>query len=49
MDFHVITPREQQLVMQTCNGQVVKVLPAPPSSLPVDAAPVLPPQGKCMG
>jgi hypothetical protein len=34
MDFHVITAREQQLVMQTWNGQVVKVLPAPSSSLP---------------
>lgn len=39
MDFHVITAREQKLVMQTTAGQVVKVLPAPLSSLPADGAP----------
>jgi hypothetical protein len=38
MDFHVITPAEAQLVMQTAAGHVVRVLPAPVSSLPgVDA------------
>ncbi len=42
LDFHVITAREQQLVMQTRDGQVVKVLPAPRSSLPVDGAPAPP-------
>lgn len=42
LDFHVITPLEQQLVMQTRDGRVVQVLPAPPSSLPVDAAPAPP-------
>ena len=39
MDFHVITAREQKLVMQTVAGHVVKVLPAPPSSLPADGTP----------
>ena len=39
LDFHVITAQEQKLVMQTAAGHVVKVLPAPPSSLPADGAP----------
>lgn len=39
MDFHVITAREQQLVMQTAAGHVVTVLPAPKSSLPARAPP----------
>lgn len=39
MDFYVITAREQQLVMQTAAGHVVKVLPAPQSSLPACAPP----------
>lgn len=35
MDFHVITPTEQQLVMQTTEGGYVhQVWPAPSSSLP---------------
>lgn len=42
MDFHVITAREQKLVMQTVAGQVVKVLPAPPSSLPAGGMPLRP-------
>ena len=42
LDFHVITAREQKLVMQTWNGQVVKVLSAPPSSLPAGGAPARP-------
>ena len=46
LDFHVITAREQKLVMQTAAGQVVKVLPAPPSSLPADGAPAPPAPGK---
>lgn len=40
MDFHVITPAEEQLVMRTEDGRVVQVLPTPPSSLPPAAAPV---------
>jgi hypothetical protein len=36
MDYHVITPFEEQLVMQTEGSQVVEVWPAPPSSLPAD-------------
>jgi hypothetical protein len=39
MDFHVITPAEDQLVMRTQDGHVVLVLPAPQSSLPPAAAP----------
>jgi hypothetical protein len=40
MDYHVITPTEQQLVMQTTEGGYVhQVWPAPPSSLPGGAAP----------
>ena len=38
MDYHVITPAESQLVMQTEDGRVVAVLPAPSSSLPSGAA-----------
>ena len=38
MDYHVITPAETQLVMQTEDGRVVVVLPAPVSSLPRAAA-----------
>jgi hypothetical protein len=34
MDYHVSTPAETQLVMQTADGRVVLVLPAPVSSLP---------------
>jgi len=37
MEFHVITPQEHGLVMQTEEGRVVEVWPAPASSLPVDA------------
>lgn len=37
MDYHVITPAEAQLVMQTEDGRVVLVLPAPVSSLPSGA------------
>jgi hypothetical protein len=36
MDYHVSTPAETALVMQTEDGRVVQVLPAPPSSLPGD-------------
>ena len=39
MDYHVITPAGSQLVMQTEDGRVVAVLPAPASSLPGGAAP----------
>lgn len=40
MDSHVITPTEQQLIMQTTDtGHVHQVWPAPPSSLPGGAAP----------
>jgi hypothetical protein len=46
MDFHVITPSEEQLVMATEDGRVVEVWPAPPSSLPNAAAPVQPAPGK---
>jgi hypothetical protein len=45
MDFHVSTPVETELVMETENGRVVEVWPAPPSSLPA-AAPVPPAPGK---
>jgi hypothetical protein len=45
MDFHVITPAGSALVMQTEEGRVVQVLPAPASSLPV-AAPAQPAPGK---
>jgi hypothetical protein len=34
MDYHVSTPAETQLVIQTADGRVVMVLPAPSSSLP---------------
>jgi hypothetical protein len=35
MDFHVITPTEEKLVMQTTEGGYVhRVFSAPPSSLP---------------
>jgi hypothetical protein len=47
MDFHVITPTEQQLVMQTTDGgDVAQVLPAPVSSLPAGAAPAPAAPGK---
>lgn len=46
MDYHVITPAETQLVMQTEDGRVVHVLPAPMSSLPRAAAPVPAAPGK---
>jgi hypothetical protein len=40
MEFHVITPTEQQLIMRTTEGGGVhQVWPAPPSSLPGGAAP----------
>lgn len=42
MDYHVITLAESQLVMQTADGRVVLVLPAPGSSLPGAAAPTEP-------
>jgi hypothetical protein len=42
MDYHVITPAETQLVMQTEEGRVVQVLPAPPSSLPGALPPQVP-------
>jgi hypothetical protein len=37
MDYHVSTPAETQLVMQTEDGRVVQVLPAPTSSLPASS------------
>jgi hypothetical protein len=43
MDFHVITPTEEQLVMRTERGHVVLVLPAPQSSLPPSLLPVAAP------
>ena len=46
MDYHVITPAESQLVMQTEDGRVVVVLPAPVSSLPIGAAPAPAAPGK---
>jgi hypothetical protein len=46
MDYHVITPAESQLVMQTADGRVVLVLPAPGSSLPAAAAPAEPAPGR---
>ena len=46
MDFHVITPAEDALVMRTEDGRVVQVLPTPPSSLPGGAAPAQPTPGK---
>lgn len=46
MDYHVSTPAETQLVMQTTDGRVVQVLPAPPSSLPGGAAPAQPGPGR---
>lgn len=45
MDFYVITPTEEQLVMRTVGGHVVLVLPAPLSSLPPAAAPAPPGPG----
>jgi len=39
MHYHVTTPAETQLAMQTEAGHVVRVLPAPPSSLPPAVAP----------
>lgn len=42
MDYHVITPAEEALVMETEDGRVVEVWPAPPSSLPHNAAPAQP-------
>lgn len=42
MDYHVITPTESRIVMQTESGRVVRVLPAPPSSLPGGAVSVPP-------
>ena len=41
MDFHVITPAEEALVMETEDGRVVEVWPAPTSSLP-DGVPFVP-------
>jgi hypothetical protein len=35
MDFHILTPAGEQLVMRTEEGRVVLVLPAPPESLPL--------------
>lgn len=46
MDFHVITPAEEALVMRTEDGRVVLVLPTPPSSLPGGAAPTSPVPGR---
>lgn len=48
MDFRVIAPTEEALVMQTSEcGHVLQVLPAPASSLPVPAAaPARPVLGK---
>ena len=46
MDYHVSTPTETQLVMQTADGRVVLVQPAPPSSLPSGAAPPPPAPGR---
>ena len=46
MDYHVSTPAETQLVMQTADGRVVEVWPAPASSLPSDAAPAHPAPGR---
>lgn len=46
MDFHVITPAEEVLVMETEDGRVVEVWPAPPSSLPPGAAPAQPAPGR---
>ncbi|SDC68601.1 hypothetical protein SAMN05428966_102113 [Massilia sp. PDC64] len=45
MDYLVSTPAETQLVMQTVDGRVIAVWPAPPSSLPGVAAPVPPAPG----
>lgn len=42
MDFHVITPSEEQLVVRTEDGRVIQVRPAPLSSLPGRVTP--PPQ-----
>ena len=46
MDYHVITPVEEQLVMRTEDGRVVQVLPTPPSSLPGGVDPDQPEPGK---
>lgn len=43
MEYHVSTPAETQLVMQTEEGRVVLVLPAPSSSLAVASAHYGPP------
>jgi hypothetical protein len=37
MDFHVITPSGDYLVMETWNGKVIDVWPAPADSLPAAA------------
>ena len=42
MNYHVITPAEEALVMETEDGRVVEVWPTPPSSLPPAAAPPSP-------
>lgn len=41
-DYHVITPAEEALVMETEDGRVVEVWPAPLSSLPSADAPPSP-------
>lgn len=46
LDYHVITPSEEALVMRTEDGRVVLVLPTPPSSLPGGAALAQPEPGK---
>lgn len=38
IDYHVSTPAETQLVMQTAAGRVVDVWPTPSSSVPGDTA-----------
>ncbi|KQZ34308.1 hypothetical protein [Massilia sp. Root1485] len=50
MDYHVSTPAETQLVMQTAGGRVVLVLPAPSSSLRArtDAKPHYGPQAEAV-
>jgi hypothetical protein len=46
MDYHVITPAEEALVMRTEEGRVVLVLPTPPSSLPDGAEQLSPAPGR---
>ena len=46
MDYHVITPAEEALVMRTEEGRVVLVLPTPPSSLPGVVVPTSPAPGR---